>query len=286
MYNILGISRSPRFSPNSQDRDAAIFAAVTSRLNRGQNDVSIISEDLFVAVDLSEFDAVYSMARSRSVLQDISQAEQSGKLVAVNSATALLGLSRGHIAHTLSEAQVPLPHYALVSPSSLSEAPLPFPFWLKRADCCAQEEGDVCLIRSAEELQAALEGFRKRNVENLIAEEHLEGDLVKFYGVEGTDFFHICYPTKEGGFSKFGLESNNSAPQGYGYDEEAFKTAANKAAKVLGLTVYGGDAVVAADGTFRLIDFNDWPSFAPCRKAAAKAVAQRLNQLINTHKHD
>ncbi len=283
MHHILGISRSPRFSPNSQDRDAAIFAAVTSRLNRGQNDVSVISEDLFIAVDLSEFDAVYSMARDHRVLQDVSQAEKSGSLVAVNSATALLQLSRGRIADTLTKAQVPLPRYSLISPSSSPDAPLPFPFWLKRADCCAQEAGDVRLVRTAEELQTALDAFQSRGVDSLIAEEHLEGDLVKFYGVEGTDFFHVCQPAKEGGFSKFGLESNNSEPQGYPYDEAAFRQAANRAAEALGITVYGGDAVVAADGSFRLIDFNDWPSFAPCRKAAAKAVAQRLNQLINQH---
>ncbi len=283
MHHILGISRSPRFSPNSQDRDAAIFAAVTSRLNRGQNDVSIISEDLFVAVDLSEFDAVYSMARSHNVLQDLCQAEQTGGLVAVNSAQSLLQLSRSNVAEKLTQAQVPLPRYALLHSSDAADAPLPFPFWLKRADFCAQEAGDVCLIHSEAEFQAALGGFRQRDVDELIAEEHLEGDLVKFYGVEGTDFFHTCYPTQAGGFSKFGLESHNLAPKGFAYDEETFRQTADKAAKALGLTVYGGDAVVAADGSFRLIDFNDWPSFSPCRKAAAKAVAQRLNQLINLH---
>lgn len=57
--NVLGISRSPRFSPNSVDRDMAIFTAVASRMQRGGNDVSIISEDLFIAVDLSEFDLVF-----------------------------------------------------------------------------------------------------------------------------------------------------------------------------------------------------------------------------------
>lgn len=66
---ILGISRSTQFSPHSEDRDAAIFAAVASRLNRGQNDVSVISEDLFIAVDLTEFDFVFSMARDAMCLK-------------------------------------------------------------------------------------------------------------------------------------------------------------------------------------------------------------------------
>ena len=28
----------------------------------------------------------------------------------------------------------------------------------------------------------------------------------------------------------------------------------------------------APDGTIRIIDFNDWPSFAPCRQEAAKEI--------------
>ena len=36
--------------------------------------------------------------------------------------------------------------------------------------------------------------------------------------------------------------------------------------------MYGGDAIVTSDGDFYIIDFNDWPSFASCREAAAEAI--------------
>ncbi len=42
------------------------------------------------------------------------------------------------------------------------------------------------------------------------------------------------------------------------------------------IMVYGGDMVVRADGSFAIIDFNDWPSFSRCREEAARAIAQAL----------
>ena len=39
--------------------------------------------------------------------------------------------------------------------------------------------------------------------------------------------------------------------------------------------VYGGDCIVTPEGSLAIIDFNDWPSFAPCREEAARAIAAR-----------
>lgn len=97
MLTILGISRSPQFSPNSVDRDAAIFAAVSSRLRRAGHEVYVITEDLYITVDLSEFDLVFSMARSTFVLEALEEAARSGKVCVVNNPTALLQGNRLHL---------------------------------------------------------------------------------------------------------------------------------------------------------------------------------------------
>ena len=110
-----------------------------------------------------------------------------------------------------------------------------------------------------------------RGIERVVINEHLKGDLVKFYGVAGTDFFYWFYP-QEGNHSKFGLEEINGAPSGIPFSEEGLHQLCSDAAKVLDVTVYGGDCIVAPDGTIRIIDFNDWPSFAPCRQEAAKEI--------------
>ena len=274
--NILGISRSPRFSPNSADRDNAIFSAVASRLMHVGHEVSVIAEDVFVAVDLEEFDAVFSMARGADVVRQLCEAAAAGKPV-LNAPDALLKASRAALTACFLEHDIPQPRsLCLATDSPDVPSGISFPLWLKRGDACAQSAADVCFIEDAEALRRALAEFHARNIETAVASQHAEGDLVKFYGVEGTDFFHFLYPTEGEGFSKFGLEARNGVPHHFPFDAAQLKCIADRAASVSGLTVYGGDAIVQADGSILIIDFNDWPSFSPCRRPAAKAIAQRL----------
>lgn len=97
---ILGISRSPRLATASADWDAALFMAVASRMKKGGNDVSIISEDVFIDADLMEFDLIFSMARSRDVLESLKKAEMAGKYI-VNSPEAVDNLD--FLAHSVDE---------------------------------------------------------------------------------------------------------------------------------------------------------------------------------------
>ena len=63
-------------------------------------------------------------------------------------------------------------------------------------------------------------------------------------------------------------------------DVEALKKACDKAGGILDVKVYGGDCVVDEDGSFKIIDFNDWPSFAPCRSDAAPKIAECVHKQI------
>ena len=276
---VLGISRSTRFSPNSVGRDEAIFMAVASRLERRGCDVSIISEDLFVAVELEEFDGVFSMARGKDVLSSLAQAEVQDNLFVLNSARALAENTRAVITEKFAEAGIPQP-LSVVCPTAdytdSQQPPLPFPLWLKRGDACAQTAADVQYVGNSEEWGKALAHFKETGADSFVAVEHLDGDLVKFYGVEGTAFFHVIRANTEGAFSKFGLEQHNSACRNIPFDEDVLKQLADQASRASGFTVYGGDAIISREGSIRIIDFNDWPSFSACRKDAAKAIAQRF----------
>ena len=119
-----------------------------------------------------------------------------------------------------------------------------------------------------------------RGIPSAVINEHLVGDLVKFYGVAGTDFFYWFYPSNMH-HSKFGLEAINGTAKGLPFDEQTLQTLCNEAAKVLHVEVYGGDCIVDEEGTIRLIDFNDWPSFAPCREAAAPYIARRIYDIMS-----
>ena len=49
-----------------------------------------------------------------------------------------------------------------------------------------------------------------------------------------------------------------------------------QAADTLDVRIYGGDCIVSPEGDIRIIDFNDWPSFAPCRNEAAPHIAKAV----------
>jgi hypothetical protein len=45
----------------------------------------------------------------------------------------------------------------------------------------------------------------------------------------------------------------------------------------VGLDVFGGDVAVPEPSRPVLIDLNDWPSFAPIRARAARAIADHIH---------
>ncbi len=269
---ILGISRAPRFSPNSAHRDAAIFNAVAEKLREMGHAVSTVGEEDFDAADC---DIVFSMGRDRAFLERLAAEEERGRVV-INSAKALLQGSRAALAAVFEKAALPVAPSWLVNKTCLPKLAEGKRYWLKRGDACAQTASDVCLVETTDALQAALDDFLSRGVSEPLLSPHIEGDLVKFYGVEGTDFFHYYYPTAEGAFSKFGLERHNATPVGFAFSPQELKASADHAARLSGFAIYGGDCVVQSDGTWQIIDFNDWPSFSRCCNEAAAAIASRV----------
>ena len=121
------------------------------------------------------------------------------------------------------------------------------------------------------ELEQAKVAFHSRGIANMVVQAHIEGDLVKFYGVDGTGFFRCFYPTDDG-ITKFGNEQHNGTAHHYPFNREALEATANRISALADTPVYGGDAIVTAEGAFYIIDFNDWPSFSRCRDEAAKAI--------------
>lgn len=293
---LLGISRSKKFSPNMAAKDEAIFKSVVTGLEKRGHEVSFLSEDLFVDPDLSEFALVFSMARGGPVLKALARAQAESSLRVINSPTAVLLHGRCELFSLFSAAGIPQPAGLVIDlgegggAESLSfrgrceegtQGSLSFPLWLKRGEGCAQASGDVCFVEREEDLFEVLADFRARAILRAVALSHVEGDLVKFYGVAGHSFFHFTYPTREGGSSKFGLEVHNSPLRYFPFDASALKACADLASEVSGFCVYGGDAVVRADGSFEIIDFNDWPSFSSCAKEASKAIVERIENELS-----
>ena len=268
----LGISRSVEFSPNSVEKDARILHAVGNELQKFF-DVSYLAEDNLSTTSFEGVDIVFSMGRKESTVNCLLKLEQEGVLV-VNPARGILNSERYALSSRFLEAGLPIPETILLSQIPSEAIDWPYPCWLKRADACAQVKADVQYMNNAQEAAAALKDFKDRGISRAVVNAHLKGDLVKFYGVEGTDFFFWSYPDISK--TKFGLEEKNGVAVGYSFSVEEMKAMCDAAAHALSIPVYGGDCIVAEDGTFKIIDFNDWPSFSACCEDAGKAIAEYI----------
>lgn len=277
---ILAISRGENFSPNLVDNDAKILASVVDCLRQKGHHVLTISESDLIAGTAREekADAVVNMCRDSRSLELLSQMESAGARI-INSPQGIRNCNRECLTRMLLDAGVSHPDSLIVSTSeSVSEALFAGKYtdcWVKRADSQTMEKSDVHFCRSAAEVEKALADFRSRGIDRAVISKHLPGDLIKFYGVEGSDFFNWFYPL-ERGHSKFGYEEVNGKSAGIPFSETELRRICADAARVLDVPVYGGDAIIGADGSIRIIDFNDWPSFSPCREEAARAISELL----------
>ena len=59
-------------------------------------------------------------------------------------------------------------------------------------------------------------------------------------------------------------------------DMSALTSVAERASALLGVDIYGGDAVVSPDGNITVVDLNDWPSFRTCTVGAAQKIAELI----------
>ncbi|MBD5373138.1 MAG: hypothetical protein HDR75_07335 [Bacteroides sp.] len=269
---ILAIARGEEFSPNLVDNDAKILAEAADNLRLQGHEVTVISERELTGVE--RVDAIIQMCRSERSVSLLKQMEGQGIRI-INSPQGVDNCRREPLVRCFEQAGVASPRSLILESSEPLPADVPLPCWVKRADGQTMQKADVSFCRSRADVEAALRAFDSRGIRRAVICQHLDGDLIKFYGVEGTDFFYWFYPL-EHGHSKFGYEEINGHSAGIAFDEGRLRQICSEASRAVNVSVYGGDAIVSPDGTIKIIDFNDWPSFSPCREAAGKAISQLL----------
>lgn len=272
---IIAISRATRYSPNHIGNDALIYNKVIEELCKGGHTVYPCTEEEFLQMPLPDAPVtVMTMARDERTVSRLLEWEGRGALL-VNSPRGVRNCVRLPMTELLLQHGVPHPESWIARTEESLPADVACPCWLKRGDSHAIVREDVCYAVNRDEADRILDAMMQRGIPAVVINRHLQGDLVKFYGVQGDAFFHWFYPS-DMGHSKFGLETVNGQTQGIPFDPCVLKRYADRAAEVLQVPVYGGDAVISSDGSIKIIDFNDWPSFAPCREEAAKAIARRI----------
>ena len=274
---IAGVMRAGAYSPNHIGNDAAIFNATVEQLRKRGCEVNLYSEEEFRNGPVAE-DIIVNMCRERGSIAKLQELEDAGRLV-INGGHAIENCTRERMTRLLLGNGIPYPDSLMVdTDEDVTKALRETGFqscWIKRGDFHAMHKEDVSYCRHAEEAQEVLKEYFYRGIKRAVINRHLVGDLIKFYGVAGQPFFFWFYPF-EAGHSKYGLEAVNGAARHLPFDEAHLREICDRAAKVTGVTIYGGDAIVDADGSVRIIDFNDWPSFAPCRAEAAPWIAKAI----------
>lgn len=273
---IAGIVRGNCYSPNHVGNDAAVFNETIRHLELAGYEVTTYTEEDVLNREVLE-PVIFTMARSKEVVEKLKEYENRGAVV-VNSGYGISNCTREQMTRLLVDNNMPHPR-SIITPTKdhhiaqrLKEEGMDN-CWIKRGDFHAIHREDVTYVRHIEEAEGILSEYALRGIPNAVINEHLVGDLVKFYGVAGSDFFYWFYPFNMN-HSKFGHEQINGKATGIAFSVEDMHAICERSAQVLKVKIYGGDCIISPEGEIRIIDFNDWPSFAPCRDQAAPHIAR------------
>jgi hypothetical protein len=261
------IRRKTEFSPNHELNDLLIINQTADYLRSFGAVINFYDED-GINEDTIKENLIFSMVQGPtgiSQLLKLSQSKINPPLI-INSPESVFACYRTNMLFMLPKGGIPIPKTLLVSTNIVMNGEISQfnsdRLWVKRGDVHAIRREDVISIQSNhEQLKNTLKDFRDRQIGKVVLQEHVTGDTVKFYAVRETDFFYWYYTD-----NKF----TNT------FNESKLKEIANASAEILGLYVYGGDAIIGSNGEIVIIDINDWPSFAPIRNVASEHIAKLL----------
>lgn len=267
----LGIFREVQNSPNRETDDALILKAVLEQLGWLGFETRAAAPEEADALDPSGFDLVIPMCESYPRIRRLLDLSKTSPALWINRPEAVLACYRTRMTPTLLEAGVAFPPSEIRSvPEGAGRPPAfaaPDGWWLKRGDVHNTCDRDVVRARTWAEAGPILADFARREVTHWVVQPHVEGDLIKFYGAGPGHWFTWFYhdPTRA---------RRNAFPV------RALAEQARAGASALGLEVFGGDAIVSADGSVTLLDLNSWPSFALVRREAAVQIAWHVQDRL------
>ncbi len=280
---IAGIMRAGMYSPNRIGSDAAIFNIVAEQLRKRGCIVNLYTEEQFIASGVSER-VILNMCREERSIELLQKLEDDGALV-INSGYGIENCSRERMTRILLGSGVPYPESIIVNSDEAVRSALVRSHmsqcWIKGARHTLHKE-DVSYVRQPDEAQEVLQEYFLRGIDRAVITRHLEGELIKFYAVADTPFFYWFLPfeRKE---TRPGLPEATQPANRPAVDKARLMHICRTAAEVLDVKIYGGDCILGPDGRITLIDFDDFPSFAPCRNEAAPYIAKCVMAAVKNH---
>ncbi len=257
---VLGIYREKEFSPGKVKQDKAIMDLTLIELSKLGFNTEAISPDSIPKS--AKADLVLNMAQSKRSLLILSEWEKKG-IPVINSTVSIKNCYRKNLFKILKENGLPIPKTWIYKAKEIDPSKWKGHFWIKRGDFHALQRDDVSKVESSEEMKKALLYFIKNSIDEVIIQQHLDGNVIKFYGVDKNYIRAFLSPrNKEFDLSKDIID------------------VIFKAKDCLGLEIYGGDLVLSKENNFYIIDINDWPSFSLCQNEAARYIAQYINSFL------
>ena len=266
MVKCLGILRELANSPNRENDDALILKAVMDNLELQRVDVTLLEPEAADAADLTQWDMVIPMCETYPRMMRLKALARSGGPLIINTAEAVLNCYRTQMIPRFEKTpELVFPESELRSVSKFFDSPLSYGqgVWLKRGDVHNTCTHDVVFAQNEKDAKQIIADFQSREITDVVVQKHIDGDLIKFYGVGPGQWFTWFY-------------HDPSTARRLPFELEDLAVQAETAARAVGLEIFGGDAIISPDGPIYIIDINSWPSFARVRAEAAVQIARRL----------
>lgn len=269
MIEIAGIVRKTEFSPNHELNDFMIIQKTAEELMQLGVKVKIYREEDIFNEEIAE-DFIFSMVQSPSGSKKLLEIAKNKKFV-INTPESVRNCYRYNLNIILEESNIPIPKSLIVDTNSTEFSFLDNfhnKLWIKRGDAHASQKEDVVFIDDKKKVSYVMKEFINRGLKNCTVQNHVEGDTIKFYSIYEEDLFYW-----------YGTDLKFCTT----FDANKLKQLANDSAKALGLEVFGGDAIITKESEIYIVDINDWPSFAPIRDRASKAIAKLIYKKANKY---
>ena len=171
-----GIFREREHSPGRENDDTEILRLTGKHIEARGFQVTLKTPEEVGTADPRPL-GVFLMCERVGILDRLHALELLG-VPHVNSPQAVLNTYRDR----MSEANVPFIESRVVPTDAVDDVG-PLPVWVKRADVHNTQAGDVTLASTRDGAAEALRALAARQIPKAVLQPHVEGDLVKFYGI-------------------------------------------------------------------------------------------------------
>ncbi len=271
---VLAVDRGTQGSEHHRTNDRLLMDGVSARLEEIGFTVERVDEGELTNLSTDHVPSrIISMAQAPSNTSFLGTLESQGRVL-VNSFTSILHTYRSFLTIAMAKRpQLPFARGAVLTSIAPDEVEdrveslyarfsqhLGSDFWLKRGDIHAAHEQDVLQPGSEARFAGALRQMYDRGVETAVVQQHIDGEVCKFYGVADHRFFHL---------------QNFETAEPANDDGGVLEAMAMHTADYLDLSIFGGDAVRTPSGWI-MIDINAWPSFSTVRDQAIGPIVDTI----------